>query len=41
VSWTAQTSLTDGGNKDLAEMSLPRFGADGLVVKDRDFWAQG
>jgi hypothetical protein len=41
VPWSAQTSLTDGGNKDLAEMSLPRFGTDRLVVKDRDFWTQG
>jgi hypothetical protein len=37
----AQTSPTDGSNKDLAEMSSLRFGADGLVVRDRDFWAQG
>jgi len=41
VPWSAQTSLTDGSNKDLAEMSLLRCGADGLVVRDRDFWAQG
>jgi hypothetical protein len=38
---SAQTRLTDGGNKDLAGMSLLRCGADGLVVRDRDFWAQG
>jgi hypothetical protein len=41
VPWRAQTSVTDGCKKDLAEISLPRFGADGLVVKDRDFRTQG
>ncbi len=38
VSWSAQTRLTDGGTEDLAGVSLLRFGADGLVVEERDFW---
>jgi SnoaL-like domain len=38
VPWSAQTRLTDGGNEDLAGVSLLRFGADGLVVEERDFW---
>jgi hypothetical protein len=41
VSWSAQTKLTDGGTEDLAGVSLLRFGADGLVVEERDFWNQG
>ena len=39
VPWSAQTRLTDGGTKDPG--GLLRFGADGHVVEDRDFWAQG
>lgn len=39
--WSAQTRLIDGGTKDLAGVSLLWFGADDLVVDDRDFWAQG
>jgi hypothetical protein len=38
VPWSAQTRLTDGGAEDLAGVSLLRFGADGLVVEERDFW---
>jgi SnoaL-like domain len=41
VSWSAQTRLTDGGTEDLAGVSVLRFGADGLVVEERDFWSQG
>ena len=40
VPWTAQTRLTDGGREDLAGVSLLRFGSDGLVVEERDFWNQ-
>jgi hypothetical protein len=40
VAWTAQTRLTDGGSEDLAGVSLLRFGSDGLVVEERDFWNQ-
>ncbi len=35
----AQTRLTNGGTEDLAGVSLLRFGADGTVVEERDFWA--
>ena len=38
VPWSAQTRLMDGGTEDLAGVSLLRFGADGLVVEERDFW---
>jgi len=38
VPWSAQTRLTGGGSEDLAGVSLLRFGADGLVVEERDFW---
>ena len=38
VPWSAQTRLTDGGSEDLAGVSLLRFGTDGLVVEERDFW---
>jgi len=41
VAWSAQTKLKDGGAEDLAGVSLLRFSADGLVVEERDFWAQG
>ena len=41
VSWSAQTRLRDGGTEDLAGVSLLRFSADGLVVEERDFFAQG
>ena len=40
VPWSAQTVLTDGGNEDLAGVSLLRFSADGLVLEERDYWAQ-
>src|SRR5215469_18241886 len=40
VPWTAQTRLTDGGSEDLAGVSLLRFGGDGLVLEERDFWNQ-
>jgi len=38
VPWSAQTRLADGGTEDLAGVSLLRFGADGLVVEERDLW---
>jgi SnoaL-like protein len=41
VHWSAQTTLTDGSTEDLAGVSVLRFSADGLVVEERDFWAQG
>lgn len=41
VSWTAQTRLVDGGTEDLAGVSVLRFGPDGLVVEQRDFWNEG
>ena len=40
VPWSAQTRLADGGSEDLAGVSLLRFGPDGLVVEQRDFWNQ-
>jgi hypothetical protein len=40
VHWTAQTRLADGGSEDLAGVSLLRFGADGRVLEERDFWNQ-
>jgi hypothetical protein len=40
VPWSAQTRLADGGSEDLAGVSLLRFRDDGLVVEERDFWAQ-
>jgi SnoaL-like domain len=40
VPWSARTRLVDGGHEDLAGVSLLRFGADGLVVEERDFWNQ-
>jgi hypothetical protein len=40
VRWSAQTRLADGGTEDLAGVSLLRFSADGLVVEERDFWAE-
>jgi hypothetical protein len=41
VPWSAQTKLTDGGTENLAGVSMLRFGADGLVVWERDFWNEG
>jgi SnoaL-like domain len=38
VPWSAQVRLTDGGSEDLAGVSVLRFGTDGLVVEERDFW---
>jgi hypothetical protein len=40
VEWSAETRLRDGGAEKLAGVSLLRFDADGLVVEQRDFWAQ-
>jgi len=40
VPWTAQTTLAGGGTENLAGVSLLRFGDDGLVVEERDFWNQ-
>jgi hypothetical protein len=38
VTWSAQTTLVDGGAEDLAGVSLLRFDRDGLVVEQRDIW---
>jgi SnoaL-like protein len=38
VTWSAQTSLVDGGTEDLVGVSLLRFDGDGLVVEQRDIW---
>jgi hypothetical protein len=39
VEWHAETRLKDGGRERLAGVSLLRFDADGLVIEQRDFWA--
>jgi hypothetical protein len=41
VEWSAETRLRDGGAEKLAGVSLLRFDADGLVVEQRDFGANG
>jgi len=41
VEWRAETRLKEGGTEKLAGVSLLRFNADGLVVEQRDFWANG
>ena len=41
VEWRAETRLKVGGTEKLAGVSLLRFNADGLVVEQRDFWANG
>lgn len=38
VPWSAECVLVNGDTEDLAGVSLLRFGADGLVVEERDFW---
>jgi SnoaL-like domain len=40
VEWSAETRLKNGGAERLAGVSLLRFGEDGLVTEQRDFWAQ-
>ena len=40
VPWSAQTRLVDGGTEDLAGVSVLRFGHDGLVLEELDFWNQ-
>jgi SnoaL-like domain len=40
VEWSAETRLKNGGAERLAGVSLLRFGDDGLVTEQRDFWAQ-
>jgi SnoaL-like domain len=40
VEWSAETKLKDGGTERLAGVSLLRFDADGLVLEQRDFWAE-
>ena len=40
VPWTAQTRLLDGGTEDLAGVSVLRFGPDGLVVAEQDYFNQ-
>jgi SnoaL-like protein len=39
VEWSAKTKLKDGGTEKLAGVSLLRFDTDGLVIEQRDFWA--
>ncbi|HEY7004401.1 MAG TPA: nuclear transport factor 2 family protein [Gaiellaceae bacterium] len=41
VEWSAKTKQKDGSGEKLAGVSLLRFDADGLVVEQRDFWANG
>jgi hypothetical protein len=41
VEWRAETRLEEGETEKLAGVSLLRFNADGLVVEQRDFWANG
>jgi SnoaL-like domain len=41
VPWRAKTRLTDGGTEDLAGVSVLRFGTDGLVTEQCDYWNQG
>ena len=41
VEWRAETRLKVGGTEKLAGVSLLLFNADGLVVEQRDFWANG
>jgi hypothetical protein len=38
VDWWAVLTLRDGSLQSLAGTSLLRFGADGLVVEQRDAW---
>jgi hypothetical protein len=40
VEWRAEVKLKDGSTENLAGVSLLRFGADGLVTEQRDFWAR-
>ena len=39
VEWRAEVRLNDGGAEKLAGVSLLRFDEQGLVVEQRDFWA--
>jgi hypothetical protein len=39
VEWSAETRLKDGGTEKLAGVSLLRFDDAGLVIEQRDFWA--
>jgi hypothetical protein len=40
VEWRGRTKLRDGGEEDLAGVSVLRFDADGLVVDQRDVWCE-
>jgi SnoaL-like protein len=40
VAWRADTVLRDGRTESLVGVSMLRFGADGLVIEQRDVWAQ-
>ena len=40
VEWWAVTRDRDGGDVTIAGVSLLRFDADGLVVDERDYWAE-
>lgn len=41
VTWNAKTKLVNGGTEDLIGVSVLRFGADGLVIEERDFTVEG
>jgi hypothetical protein len=40
VEWRARTRLRSGGEEDLAGVSLLRFDVQGLVIEQRDVWAE-
>lgn len=40
VRWRAETVLRDGGTESLVGVSLLRFDETGLVIEQRDVWAQ-
>jgi ketosteroid isomerase-like protein len=40
VDWWAVITLRDGGHETVAGTSLLRFRSDGLVVEQRDAWAE-
>lgn len=40
VEWGATTTLADGGGEVLRGLSLLHFDDEGMVVEQRDFWAQ-
>jgi hypothetical protein len=40
IDWWAVVTLKDGSQQSLAGTSLVRFDDDGLVVEQRDAWAE-